>query len=223
MALLTPGSSSRESGLSRETSGSLHSIPHHLSAHDVSSSTSVDDSVLPAATPLSQRWASQGLDPQSSLANAGRAGSHPDLSSTATTPSAASDPVAAPPITRGIGGSLRSLARSIQGLFGSRSLDEPRSVKGLFNMSTTSTKSPPDVRAEIVRVLQERGIDFKERGFVLKARFVDAATGRETIVINMEVCRVHRMDLTGIKLTRLKGDTWAYKRACQDIVSALHL
>jgi len=26
------------------------------------------------------------------------------------------------------------------------------------------------------------------------------------------VCRLQRMDLAGIKLTRLKGDTWAYKK-----------
>ena len=33
-------------------------------------------------------------------------------------------------------------------------------------MSTTSTKAPPLVKAEVVRVLQERSIEFKERGCV---------------------------------------------------------
>ncbi len=48
---------------------------------------------------------------------------------------------------------------------------------------------------------------------MIKVRLLDAA-GKEVIAISMEVCRVQRMELTGIKLTRLKGDTWAYKKVC---------
>ena len=53
--------------------------------------------------------------------------------------------------------------------------------------------------------------------FVIKFRLFDEA-GKEKLAISMEVCRVQRMELTGLKLTRLKGDTWAFKKVCVDLL-----
>lgn len=50
----------------------------------------------------------------------------------------------------------RSIFGSLGSLFGSReSLTQPRKVKGLFNVRTTSTKTPDAVKAEVLRVLSE--------------------------------------------------------------------
>ncbi|PVH69028.1 hypothetical protein DL98DRAFT_383523, partial [Cadophora sp. DSE1049] len=44
---------------------------------------------------------------------------------------------------------------------------KPVYLKGLFSVSTTSTKSVPAIRAEIIRVLCQLGVEFSEipRGF----------------------------------------------------------
>lgn len=230
----------------------LSHTPPLPGAKDSPNASALDSGLTPLSG--RDRWASQveGLDMDSSLSRGGRTSSHPELFSPAratprsglsqppeaaatTTPHHASEGGAAAATSaaasaepqherKSLGGSLRSLARSIQHLFGSsHSLNEPREVKGLFNMSTTSTKTPADVKAEVVRVLQEMGLEYKEKGFVVKARIMDAATGKEKVGLSLEVCHVMRTDLTGIKLTRLKGDTWAYKKACQDIVAQMHL
>lgn len=50
----------------------------------------------------------------------------------------------------------KSLFGSLGSLFGSReSLMQPRKVKALFNVKTTSTKTPDAVRAEVLRVVSE--------------------------------------------------------------------
>lgn len=47
--------------------------------------------------------------------------------------------------------------------------------------------------------------------FLVKAKKNDD-TGKNTLTMTFEVCRLAQMDLTGIRLTRVKGDTWAYKK-----------
>lgn len=62
-------------------------------------------------------------------------------------------------------GSFTSLARSVMSVFGSRhNISEPRKVKGVFNVSTTSSKPPGEVLGEVLRVLAESGAEIKEKG-----------------------------------------------------------
>eukprot|EP00053_Salpingoeca_punica_P014926 m.136273 g.136273 ORF g.136273 m.136273 type:complete len:646 (+) comp16580_c0_seq1:361-2298(+) len=116
--------------------------------------------------------------------------------------------------------SLRSIARSMMSLFGGR--HEPRKVKGAFNVATTSRKEPKEVLDEITRMCQEEGLEFKVKGFLVKTKVFDT-TGKPTVCINFEVCRVQGLDLTGIRLTRVKGDTWLYKRTCERLLGLLRL
>jgi hypothetical protein len=62
--------------------------------------------------------------------------------------------------------SFNSLARSVLNVFGgsSRHVHEPRKVKGLFNVSTTSTKQPSEVYTEVLRVLRDNTVEIKEKG-----------------------------------------------------------
>lgn len=48
--------------------------------------------------------------------------------------------------------------------------------------------------------------------FLLKAKYHDPQTKKFTLGINFEICIIDKVDLTGIRLVRVKGDTFAYKK-----------
>lgn len=121
-------------------------------------------------------------------------------------------------------GSLRNLARSMRSVFGgsSRNVDEPPKIKGVFSYDTTSNKEPRQVLAELVRVCHMNGLVIKEKGFLIKAKKVNEQ-GKEIVKLNFEVGKVQKLNITGIKVHRIKGDTWQYKNVCDEIFSQLKL
>ncbi|XP_054773477.2 maternal embryonic leucine zipper kinase-like [Lytechinus pictus] len=97
-------------------------------------------------------------------------------------------------------------------------MDEPRKVKALYNVSTTSTL-PADVVVERLKEgLMYSNIDsYKQKGYTLRCKKQDSK-GKTVLSFDMEVCRLPQMDMVGIRRKRLKGDTWEYKRMCQTIL-----
>ena len=90
------------------------------------------------------------------------------------------------------------------------------SLQGLFSVSTTSVKEPASVLREIVRVLRMRpNFQVQEEGFLVKAKVFNVANGKHEMTLTFEVCKISRMEITGVKLKRVKGDTWAYKKVCR--------
>lgn len=119
-------------------------------------------------------------------------------------------------------GSVRSLFGSIGNLFGSRdNLSTPKKVKALFNVKTTSTKAPDFVIDELEKTLQGNGYEVKRKGYLLKSKFHDPVTRKFTLGINYEICIIDKVDLTGIRLVRVKGDTFAYKKETDRILSQI--
>ncbi len=59
--------------------------------------------------------------------------------------------------------------------------------------------------------------------FVIKAKIVDKESGKARVTMTFEVCRLDRMDLRGLRLTRVKGDTWEYKKVCNELLSQMRL
>jgi hypothetical protein len=49
------------------------------------------------------------------------------------------------------------------------------------------------------------------RSYLIKIK-VPGIGDRPLVALSMEVCEIQAMDLRGIKLKRLKGDVWQYKR-----------
>jgi len=120
-------------------------------------------------------------------------------------------------------GSLASLRRGIAGIFGSqRGLNHPRKTKGIFNVATTSTKPAQTVLRDIVRACEAQGFEIKEKGYLVKVK-VPGADDKTRVALSMEVCNIPAMELRGIKLKRLKGDVWQYKRACELVLDNLQL
>lgn len=129
---------------------------------------------------------------------------------------------------RGSAGSgiFQTIASSMMSLF-SRStndISEPRKVKGLFSVSTTSCKEPALVLEELNRVLNLQPVppELKAKGYVVKAKLLDG-DGKNYLSIQFEICQVLGINVTGIVLKRLKGDIWAYKKSTEGILAQMRL
>ncbi|XP_065911722.1 maternal embryonic leucine zipper kinase-like [Dysidea avara] len=92
---------------------------------------------------------------------------------------------------------------------------EPRRVKGHFSVSTTSLKPADEVMQELLQVLGNKKITFKRKNYSLRCQEV-SSKGR-TIQFELEICQFPDMDLVGIRRKRMKGDTWEYKKICDEI------
>jgi MAP/microtubule affinity-regulating kinase len=53
--------------------------------------------------------------------------------------------------------------------------------------------------------------------------FGNGAIKTKTIKFELEVCRVIKVELNGIRLKRLGGDTWEYKTLMTKLVSQMRL
>lgn len=95
--------------------------------------------------------------------------------------------------------------------------------QALFNVKTTSTKDASTVLAEVRRVVEANGYEVKEKGFLIKARRDDPEVKKNTIAINFEICIIDKVNLTGIRLVRVKGDTWAYKKETERLLDQMRL
>ena len=96
-----------------------------------------------------------------------------------------------------------------------------RSVRGHFNVETTSTKHPVAVVQEIVRVLAMLNFTYIcTSAFVFQ---VEATEGGDTVRFELEVGVIARVNLSGIRIKRLMGSTWACKAVCTTILSNLQL
>ncbi|KAK3945538.1 protein kinase kin1 [Diplogelasinospora grovesii] len=117
-------------------------------------------------------------------------------------------------------------------------LAKPVYLKGIFSVSTTSTKPLPEIRAEIKRVLKQLGVDYDE----IKGGF--SCTHSPSIVEDGKVSRhlespptvaggeirfeifivkVPIVSLHGIQFKKVGGNTWQYKAMAEQIVKELRL
>lgn len=126
--------------------------------------------------------------------------------------------------SRGIMGSIEDSLNRIVEAITPRGLGGhgPRKVKALYNVSSTSTRSSDEVLDELKRVLEERDILFKEKGYTLRCKSIDER-GKVLLEFEMEVCLIPKMEMIGIRRKRMKGDTWAYKKICEELLSSAKL
>jgi len=121
-----------------------------------------------------------------------------------------------------------------------------RSVKGLFNVSTSSSRPPADIAEELKRVLAKSNVTFQQNNFIFHCLFVyplvdptgstSTSTSTSTtafttseektmagIRFDIEICRIQNLMLFGLHLNRIDGDQWAYKRLCDQLTSQLRI
>lgn len=106
----------------------------------------------------------------------------------------------------------------------------PRKVKGIYNMSTTSTKTTEEVMYEIENVLKTMGIKYEKENYIFHCSvpsFKESSTHKKdrlkVVRFDLEVCFLPRLEMIGVRRKRIKGDTWEFKRICGQIFEATHL
>ena len=122
-------------------------------------------------------------------------------------------------------GHRSSLLSKIKSVFkpGSGGAARPRKLKGLYDVSSTSTRPPMEVLGELERVIELKGIVYRTKGYLIRCKTVHPVTRRVELAFDLEVCVLPKMDLIGVKRKRVKGDTWAYKRVCEELLSLAQL
>jgi len=95
--------------------------------------------------------------------------------------------------------------------------DQPRVVRFAFHVNTMSEKSPDDIVAEVQTVLKECGIPF-----TMKGKFC-ANCVVEGVHFSIEVCKIPRLSVNGIRFARISGSAWKYKTIVKDLVVHLKL
>ena len=82
--------------------------------------------------------------------------------------------------------------------------------------------------AEVNRVLDAAAIVYERDQFSFHCRFTAAPTSGAwpadgTVLFEIEVGQIERIELCGIRLYRLDGDLWLYKQVCDHITSNLRI
>ena len=100
---------------------------------------------------------------------------------------------------------------------------KPRSLRFTWNMRTTSAMDAHDVLAEIKRVLDVQHVEYEQREkFMLMCSLGEE--GQENLIQwEMEVCKLPRLSLNGVRFKRILGNSMGYKNIAANITSELRL
>ncbi|CAG2059670.1 unnamed protein product [Timema podura] len=103
---------------------------------------------------------------------------------------------------------------------------------GLCNVSTTVSNDPERVLQQLQQALVEKGILCSQEGFKLRGKVQESISSNNIgtnckLSFELEVCTIPSMsgDLNGgestvvIQRKRLKGDTWFYKKICEEVLA----
>eukprot|EP00731_Ephydatia_muelleri_P017624 Em0010g722a len=130
------------------------------------------------------------------------------------------------PQRRGRFGSIDSLFQKVKSLRKSSDEPGPKTVKALFDCSTTSTHSIDDVIQELSHTLTQMGIPYtKKSPYIFKCQaLVESGDSKKKVVkFDLEVCLLTAVDMIGIRRKRRKGDVWEFKRICNKIFKMTNL
>nr|XP_023681278.1 MAP/microtubule affinity-regulating kinase 3 isoform X4 [Paramormyrops kingsleyae] len=102
---------------------------------------------------------------------------------------------------------------------------KPRSLRFTWSMKTTSSMEPSDMMREIRKVLDANNCDYEQRErFLLLCVHGDGHAHPEGLVQwEMEVCKLPRLSLNGVRFKRISGTSIAFKNIASKIANELKL
>ncbi|XP_072365627.1 serine/threonine-protein kinase MARK1 isoform X3 [Scyliorhinus torazame] len=118
--------------------------------------------------------------------------------------------------------------RSVSGEAKDRERDDykdakPRSLRFTWSMKTTSSMDPNDMMREIRKVLDANNCDYEQRERFLLFCVHGDARQDNLVQWEMEVCKLPRLSLNGVRFKRISGTSIAFKNIASKIANELKL
>lgn len=100
---------------------------------------------------------------------------------------------------------------------------KPRSLRFTWSMKTTSSMDPADMMREIRKVLDANSCDYEQRERFLLFCVHGDARQDNLVQWEMEVCKLPRLSLNGVRFKRISGTSIAFKNIACKIANELKL
>ena len=101
--------------------------------------------------------------------------------------------------------------------------DKPRSLRFTWSMKTTSNMDPHAMVDEICRVLDSNSISYEKRERFLVLCTHGEGEGGHLVQWEMEVCKLPRLSLNGVRFKRISGNTMGFKQIATKVSDELNL
>uniref|UniRef100_A0A4W2HSN4 MAP/microtubule affinity-regulating kinase 3 n=1 Tax=Bos indicus x Bos taurus TaxID=30522 RepID=A0A4W2HSN4_BOBOX len=100
---------------------------------------------------------------------------------------------------------------------------KPRSLRFTWSMKTTSSMDPKDMMREIRKVLDANNCDYEQRERFLLFCVHGDGHAENLVQWEMEVCKLPRLSLNGVRFKRISGTSIAFKNIASKIANELKL
>ncbi|XP_053701938.1 MAP/microtubule affinity-regulating kinase 3a isoform X13 [Synchiropus splendidus] len=100
---------------------------------------------------------------------------------------------------------------------------KPRSLRFTWSMRTTSSMEPCDIMREIRKVLDANNCDYEQQESFLLLCVHGDGRAENMVQWEMEVCKLPRLSLNGVRFKRISGSSIAFKNIASKVANELKL